>query len=58
MSKLPPLDCLRAVVMILDDAAGRVPAVLAEDLDSAAALVEEAMIGWEAMALAPEVRQP
>ena len=47
MSKLPPLDCLRAVVVILEDATAEAPEAIVEKLESAAALVEEAMIEME-----------
>ena len=48
MSKLPPLDCLRAVVVILNSATHVAPEVIAEKLDSAADLVEEVMVELEA----------
>ena len=47
MRKLSPLACLRAALAILEDVSARPPEVIAEDLDSAAALVEEAMDGLE-----------
>jgi hypothetical protein len=58
VSTLLLFDCLRAAVVILEDANGRVPEGVAEDLNSAAVLVEEAMVGLDVIEPAPESREP